>query len=143
MLVTELLLAVSSGVVVITDVRSRKISNKICILILLCCLFISLENESIKLQFIQAVLVVVFGLTLFSLGVVGAGDVKLLSCYSLIISPKYWLLTLMLIGFIGGICAITILVKNLLFSRQENFGVPYGIPIVISSLFFIHLTIVS
>ncbi|SKA69014.1 prepilin peptidase CpaA [Enterovibrio nigricans DSM 22720] len=80
------------------------------------------------------------GLALFSLGAIGAGDIKILCCYSLIIDQKYWPLSLITIVFLGGITALGIFIIMKISDNDKNNGVPYGIPIVVTSLFFVHLS---
>ncbi|PKF48966.1 hypothetical protein AT251_22335 [Enterovibrio nigricans] len=76
----------------------------------------------------------------FSLGAIGAGDIKILCCYSLIIDQKYWPLSLITIVFLGGITALGIFIIMKISDNDKNNGVPYGIPIVVTSLFFVHLS---
>ncbi|MDD1781733.1 A24 family peptidase [Enterovibrio sp. ZSDZ35] len=140
MFVVETLLATSSAAVLISDVCTRKISNKLSALVLISCLLLSFTNENISLHFAQSAMVFAVGLVLFSAGIIGAGDIKVLCCYSLIIDNQYWLLSIVIIGFLGGITALVILIKIKIIDSYKNEGVPYGLPIVITSLFFIHLS---
>lgn len=136
----ELVLIASSVMVIVSDVCYRRISNKLCLFILLCCLIFGVGNEELSIHFIQGALILTIGLALFGLGIIGAGDIKLLSSYSLIIDSQYWLLSLIVVGFLGGLTAVGVYIKSKIVSQTKNAGIPYGIPIVLSSLFFIHLS---
>ncbi|WP_051563710.1 A24 family peptidase [Enterovibrio calviensis] len=138
-----LVLIAISTVVVISDIKERKISNRLNLVVLVCCLLIAYEYENIELHILRSTLVLAVGLVIFSLGIIGAGDVKLLSIYALIIDDQYWALSLATVGFIGGITALIILIKSIIVKSDTEKGVPYGIPIVVSSLFFIHLSALS
>ena len=59
------------------------------------------------------------GFILFSLSIVGAGDVKLLSAYSLGVSPEYWWLTIFLILILGAICFIPFTTMANVFKDHE------------------------
>ncbi|MDD1794656.1 prepilin peptidase [Enterovibrio makurazakiensis] len=138
-----LVLIAISTVIIVSDIKERKISNRLNLVVLVCCLLIAYEYENIELHILRSTLVLTVGLVIFSLGIIGAGDIKLLSIYALIIDSQYWTLSLVTIGFIGGITALIILIKSKIVKNGKNKGVPYGVPIVFSSLFFIHLSALS
>ncbi|KKD60219.1 hypothetical protein RN22_12110 [Grimontia sp. AD028] len=139
----DLVLITISALIVYSDVKERKISNRLSLAVLACCLFIAYGNESIELHILRGFIVFFVGVIFFSLGIVGAGDVKLFSAYALIIDSQFWLLTLVAITFVGGFTAIFIFIKSKLLKNSSIRGVPYGLPIVVSSLFFIHLSAIS
>ncbi|CZF81113.1 Type IV leader peptidase family protein [Grimontia celer] len=143
MFLVDLVLITISMVIVYSDIKERKISNRLNLAVLACCLLIAYENKSIELHILRGFIVVFFGMFLFSLGIIGAGDVKLFSAYALIIDSQFWLLTLVSITFVGGFVAIFILLKSKFLKSSRIRGVPYGFPIVVSSLFFIHLSAIS
>lgn len=77
------------------------------------------------------VAIVLGGLLLFQLGVLGAGDTKLLAVISLGIDPAYMPLTLVGIVMVGGVMALGYLLYGLLtdLSKIRQRGIPYGVPI--------------
>ncbi|MBS9896615.1 prepilin peptidase [Vibrio alginolyticus] len=77
------------------------------------------------------VAIVLGGLLLFQLGVLGAGDTKLLAVISLGIDPSYMPLTLVGIAMVGGVMALGYLLYGLLtdLSKVRQRGIPYGVPI--------------
>ncbi|MBT0032650.1 prepilin peptidase [Vibrio alginolyticus] len=77
------------------------------------------------------VAIVLGGLLLFQLGVLGAGDTKLLAVISLGIDPSYMPLTLVGIVMVGGVMALGYLLYGLLtdLAKVRQRGIPYGVPI--------------
>ncbi|WP_407334225.1 prepilin peptidase [Enterovibrio sp. 27052020O] len=140
MSVLELLLISGSIAGMATDIYHRKISNRLCLSIFLLCLLLAFFDEKIQLHVYQSLSVVVIGLVLFSVGILGAGDTKLLAAYALIIDQGYFSLTLLMIGLLGGFTAIIIFLMQLISKNTTKKGVPYGVPIVISSLFSLYLS---
>ncbi|PMI38840.1 hypothetical protein BCT30_03450 [Enterovibrio norvegicus] len=127
----------------ISDLKYRKISNFFVLTILTICILISVREPSLSIHVDQSILVLLVGLVLFRVGVLAAGDTKLFAVYSLVINPEYIQLSIFLIAFIGGIVAVPIFVKKYFSESKADRGVPYGIPIVLSSLFSIYLSKLS
>ncbi|EKO3434829.1 prepilin peptidase [Vibrio furnissii] len=77
------------------------------------------------------VAIVLGGLLLFQIGVLGAGDTKLLAVISLGIDPSYMPLTLVGIAMVGGVMALGYLLYGLLtdLAKVRQRGIPYGVPI--------------
>lgn len=75
--------------------------------------------------------IVLGGLLLFQLGVLGAGDTKLLAVISLGIDPAYMPLTLVGIAMVGGVMALGYLLYGLMtdLTKVRQRGIPYGVPI--------------
>lgn len=124
------------------DVTERRISNKTCGLFLILGLvnMVWMQNYA-ALIWAVGILLVGFGLTV--LGVIAAGDVKLLAPLSLAIKPELMGDVLIVIGLLGG---VTVLVQWLIGTiRPESrmslqYGVPYGVPICLGSLLGIYLS---
>ncbi|MCC4797720.1 A24 family peptidase [Enterovibrio norvegicus] len=139
----DIVLLTSSVAVIISDLKYRKISNFFVLTILTICILISVREPSLSIHVDQSILVLLVGLVLFRVGVLAAGDTKLFAVYSLVINPEYIQLSIFLIAFIGGIVAVPIFVKKYFSESKADRGVPYGIPIVLSSLFSIYLSKLS
>ncbi len=139
----DIVLLTSSVAVIISDLKYRKISNFLVLTILTICILISVNETRLSIHVDQSILVLLVGLVLFRVGVLAAGDTKLFAVYSLVINPEYIQLSIVLIGFIGGIVTVLIVVKKYFSESKADRGVPYGIPIVLSSLFSIYLSKLS
>lgn len=89
--------------------------------------------------------ILVVGFILHVLGVLGAGDSKLVAVISLGVMPDY--ISLMLFGAIalGGVLAVLTLCYGLLtdLQRTRAKGIPYAVPISISGGFFIFLSYID
>ncbi|PMN71971.1 hypothetical protein BCT27_15715 [Enterovibrio norvegicus] len=123
-----------------TDITKRTISNSLCLFVLMTCIALALFDSSLQIHMYQFTSVVVIGLGLFAMGVLGAGDTKLLAAYSLIIDEEYFLFTLFIITVLGALIALFILAMQLASKNKYRRGVPYGVPIVVASLFSIYLS---
>ncbi|CAH0540338.1 A24 family peptidase [Vibrio marisflavi] len=137
-----LLLAIISLWICYRDITQRTITNKSCIAVLFVTTLILVEQgnyESIK----YSLVIFLVGVFLFLIKIIAAGDVKLISAFSLAIVPKYLLLTIVIILLLGGILAIgqVIWIKSRGKSIKTNTGVPYGVPICIGCLFGIAASI--
>lgn len=129
-------LAALSLYVCYTDVRQRQIANGAVLLVALICLVILIVNQQYP-ALVFSFIILVVGIALFVLGVIAAGDIKLLAAFSLAIKPEYLPITLCLILLIGGIQAVIYLIygaiTDLKTVRQR--GIPYAIPICLGCLF--------
>ncbi|WP_191602895.1 A24 family peptidase [Marinomonas algicola] len=136
---------VSASVIgIYTDIRSRTISNRYCLLILMLACFCSCFDGGAVLAILRVFGILFIGVILFSLSIIGAGDVKLLAAYSVGISTEYWWLTLYLILILGAVLACIYVVYGVLANKMSEVrrrGLPYGVPITLSCLFGIWLSI--
>lgn len=114
----------------LSDICTRKISNTALFILALLLLlgWFSQPNWQIW-PYSLAILLV--GLALFKLGVLAAGDTKLLVVLSLGIDPVYMPLTLVGIAMVGGLMALGYLLYGLVTDLQQvrQRGIPYGVPI--------------
>ncbi|WP_353621794.1 A24 family peptidase [Grimontia kaedaensis] len=138
----DLILVASSICIVFTDVLWRKISNLTVVCILITCVLLALTDGHYSFNISQSLLVLVTGLALFYFGVLAAGDTKLLSTYVLIIDKEYFIFCIVMISFLGFITAI-IIWSICRFRKVTDPTVPYGVPIVMSSLLCIYLSKLS
>ncbi len=79
----------------------------------------------------------VFFFSLWLFGFIGGGDVKLISVFVVGIAPQFTVLTVCMVGILGGLqLGVAYMLQQQPFSR----GVPYGVPIVLSGLAFTFLS---
>ncbi|WP_064604953.1 A24 family peptidase [Photobacterium sp. J15] len=148
-MVVKLLLAFLLGLSVYasyTDIRSRKISNLTVLAVFIFSLTISYLTSVLNESWIVASKILLVGFVLSCFGVIAAGDIKLLTAYSLAINPEFILLVLIMIGLIGGLIALFYLIKYFLKGRNPDTlmrGIPYGVPISLSCGLGIVLTVLS
>lgn len=77
------------------------------------------------------------GITLFYMGLFGAGDVKLILMLLLCIDSTFWLAFTLLVFIVGGIWALIYFYISQYFPSQKDFnGLPYAFPIAFSAVIF-------
>lgn len=111
-----------------SDIRYRKIRNTTTLLIS----FLSLGIGSLTpggIFIIPALLVFTAGFLLSTIGVLGAGDVKLLAGLSLSLSGEEVILLLLLTALAGLAVALITVISRYVKSTGQR-GVPYGVAIV-------------
>lgn len=110
----------------ITDIRSRIISNRIVLLLLITIIPLSLlKYQTIFL--IPALSTFTIGFMIFTLGIMGAGDIKLISVLMLAIPHNEIIYFFFFTAFFG----LLLIIVGWLFFRKsikEN-GLPYGVAI--------------
>ncbi|WP_102562983.1 A24 family peptidase [Vibrio sp. 10N.286.49.B3] len=121
----------------VMDIKHRHISNLVCglVLILSSMMFVA-QQEWQVLIYSGAILIIGFIATIFR--IIAAGDIKLLTAFSLAISPVYLPLTLVIITFIGGVMGIGYYLYGKWSGNEKAVrqrGVPYGVPICLGCLF--------
>jgi prepilin peptidase CpaA len=119
-----------------TDVKQRQITNGSVLLVALLCLSILVVKQQ-YLALVFSFIILMVGIGLFVLGIIAAGDIKLLAAFSLAIKPEYLLVTLGLIVLLGGILAVGYLIYGVLtdLKKVRQRGIPYAIPICLGCLF--------
>lgn len=130
-----------SGSIIYSDIAHRRIDNFLVVIVAVSAIIIPGFTLTAILPLILAVIV---GLALFALGIFAGGDIKLMLAFLMGIAFEWWLLVLLLTAFIGGVMALAYLVYGFFFSDLNkicNRGLPYGVPITISGLFGLWLTI--
>ncbi|MEX0337166.1 prepilin peptidase [Vibrio tubiashii] len=127
------LLATLSLVPIISDLRYRKISNVVCLGMLILSAIVAVQVE-VQLQILNVISFVFIGFILQITNWLGGGDSKLLAAYSVAISPENIPVTLFVIAILGGVLSAIYLVKNKLTNKPTT-GIPYGIAITIGGLF--------
>lgn len=128
----------------ISDNKYRTVSNNIC-KILFSTNFIAAFYYGYGIHSITITSVIFFILIfIWLIGAFGAGDIKLLCAFSVGIKPELTLACLVLVGLIGGLQLVVMSLIGLM-SKKNLFekGIPYGIPISISGVAFIALSLFS
>ncbi len=109
-----------------TDIRSRIISNKIVFLLLLVIVPLAWIQYK-QIFFLPALLTLVIGFLLFTFGVMGAGDIKLMSVLMLTIPHSQIIYFFLFTAFSG----LFLIIIGFLFFRHSirQHGLPYGVAI--------------
>ncbi|KYN26296.1 hypothetical protein AUQ44_14535 [Vibrio cidicii] len=116
--------------IAINDIKSRFIDNR-AVVVLAVLVLLGWFNQPNWQIWPYTLAIVLGGLLLFQLGVLGAGDTKLLAVISLGIDPAYMPLTLVGIAMVGGVMALGYLLYGLMtdLTKVRQRGIPYGVPI--------------
>jgi prepilin peptidase CpaA len=125
------LIATFSVFIVYSDIKHRKVSNKLCLLIAVLCAGYAFTYTEV--QVLIPITILVIGIVLSYLRILGGGDTKLLAAYFTAISPDVFLATLIVIGISGGVLSLIYLLKNKI-KKNTNSNLPYAIPITIGGL---------
>lgn len=139
-----LILVLNLLYIVISDCLHRIISNKaIVFLAAIACLLIKQHFDVIS--FTVALAVLVIGVIMFSAGLCGAGDIKLLFVLIPIIDHQWLLLCFTLMFALGGFLGICLWLGDKIWPqcKLSAKGVPYAVPICISFGFGLFLTAIT
>ena len=110
----------------ITDIRSRIISNRIVLLLLITIIPLSLlKYQTIFL--IPSLCALAIGFLIFTLGIMGAGDIKLISVLMLAI-PNNEIISFFFFTAFAGLLLVVVGWLFFLESIKQN-GLPYGVAI--------------
>ncbi len=117
------------------DIRHRKIPNGVVLVITLLGVFFVFKYGRYE-QLAMPIPVLSIGALLFYFNIMAAGDSKLLAAFSVMISPNYFPLTVVIILSAGGALAISQWAVSQMTGNANwvNKGVPYGVPICLGSL---------
>jgi prepilin peptidase CpaA len=159
-LVSTLVLVFPIAMIVagLTDLFTFKIPNKISIVLaatfLLWALVIQMPLQRFGLHLAVGAAVLVVGFVLFSYGIIGGGDAKLLASGGLWIGHSEILSFIFLTGLIGGLLALVLvsyrtivpppfLVRQAWAMRlhEKQGGMPYGVAIAVAALWMFPTTI--
>lgn len=130
--------------IVAFDCWQRTISNKaIFLLAVIACFLIKQHFYPISLAIALAVLVL--GIIIFSLGICGAGDIKLLFVLIPMIHHQWLLLCFTSMFALGGVLGIGLWLGDKIWPqcKLSTKGVPYAVPICISFGFGLFLTAIT
>lgn len=130
-------LAVLLVIAAISDLRQRRISNRLCIVVALTALPYWLATDLAVIRFaIQICGAAIIGLMLmvpFAYRVLGGGDVKLMVALALWLPPFPLYQAVVTMAMIGGLLAIVVILQNR--RRIGKPTVPYGVAIAVAGLF--------
>lgn len=131
-----LLLATISLFICYQDITKRTISNRIVFFVMSICSIIYFQHGVFE-SVLYAVGILFVGFVLCNLNIIAAGDVKLLSVFSLAIAPQYLPLTLFIITLLGSLLGVAyyLYAKCTDYKKIMGNGVPYGVPICLGCLF--------
>lgn len=122
-----------------TDIRSRQISNRLNIAVALGApLFwwasgLSLWPEiAMQIGVALAAFTVLAGM--FALGMMGGGDVKLLTALALWIEPTAFLQLIIIMALAGGVLTIIMGAWHFLRRQKDRLAIPYGVAIAFGGL---------
>ena len=74
---------------------------------------------------------------MFALGMMGGGDVKLLTALALWIEPNAFLQLLLVMAIAGGLLTIVMGAVHVMRKRKEKLAIPYGVAIAIGAFWII------
>lgn len=135
-------LAIALVFAAVTDMRSRTISNKLNVAIAVGApLFwwtsgLALwPDVAIQLGVAVGVFAILCGL--FAAGLMGGGDVKLLTALALWIAPIPFMQLLVIMAIAGGVLTIVMGAWHFLQNQKERLAIPYGVAIAFGGLWTI------
>ena len=127
-----------------TDLTRRRIYNWLNLGIALCAPLFwwasGLDLSSIAMQLVLAVSVFALLSAFFALGLMGGGDVKLLTALALWLPWQPFLKLIVMMALIGGLVTILFAAWHLMNRRKDRLQVPYGIAIAAAGLWVISTT---
>ena len=136
-----LLIALAIGLVfaAITDIRSRTISNRLNIAIVIGAPLFWWSSgmalwPDVAWQIGVAVGVFAILCAMFAAGMMGGGDVKLLTALALWIEPNLFLQLLIVMAIAGGVLTIVMAAYHFLQNTKDRLAIPYGVAIAFGGL---------
>jgi prepilin peptidase CpaA len=120
----------------VSDLRWRRISNRLCLAVALFAMPYWLATDPtflrLAVQILCAVLVGMVLIVPFGLGLLGGGDVKLMAALALWIAPDLLTQAILMVAMGGGVLAVGVILFN---RRSIAPTVPYGVAIAVAGLF--------
>lgn len=136
-LVIFLIFGILSVCIICSDVQTRTIPHYLIIGLLITSILNAWVHNFLAQSVFSALVVFVIFFSLWLFGFIGGGDVKLISVFVVGIAPQFTVLTVCMVGILGGLqLGVAYMLQQQPFSR----GVPYGVPIVLSGLAFTFLS---
>ena len=135
-------LAIALIVVVVTDLKSRHISNWLNLIIALGAPILWLANgmtfwPDMIGQIGLAVIIFTIFAGMFAIGAMGGGDVKLLTALSLWMHWLTFLELLVIMSIAGGLLTMLMMISKQIRKTKGPIKVPYGVAIAFSGLWMI------
>jgi len=131
-----------------TDIRSREISNRLNAAIALAApIFWWASGLSpwpdVALQLGVALTAFALLAGLFALGLMGGGDVKLLTALALWIEPMAFMQLLIIMALAGGALTIILGGWHVLRRQKERLAIPYGVAIAFGGLWVLYPRLIA
>lgn len=125
-----------------TDIRERKISNRLCLAVALAAPLYWLATglpvwPGVPLQLGTAIGCFAFCCVFFALGMMGGGDLKLLTALALWFPPLDFLRMFLAVSLIGVVLTIAFGAWHIARRQREKVAIPYGISIAAGGLWAI------
>ena len=135
-------LAIALLIAAITDLRSRRIANRLNLAIALGAPLFWWANglalwPDIALQFACALATFAVLSILFALRAMGGGDVKLLTALALWIAPPLFLNLVVMMALLGGLLTLGFGLWHLMRRQRDKLSIPYGVAIALAGLWVI------
>lgn len=135
-------LAIALLIAAFTDIRTRKISNKLCLAVALGAPLFWWSTglalwPGVALQFATAAGCFALCAGMFALRQMGGGDVKLLTALALWIQPLWFLQLFLVMAVVGGVLTLGFGAWFIASRQKERVGIPYGIAIATAGLWTI------
>ncbi len=132
-------LAIALLVAAFTDIRSRQISNRLNIAIAIGAPLFWWSSglalwPDIAMQVGVAIAAFAVLAGMFALGMMGGGDVKLLTALALWIEPTAFLQLIIIMAIAGGVLTIIMGAWHFLRRQKERLAIPYGVAIAFGGL---------
>ena len=77
---------------------------------------------------------------MFAIGMLGGGDVKLLTALALWLTPLAFLDMLLVMAVMGGLIAVGFVIRRVVFKPKEPGRLPYGVAITVGGLWVLAMT---
>lgn len=132
-------LAIALVFAAFTDMRSRQISNTLNLAIAIAAPLFWWSSDlslwpGVAMQFGVALGAFAVFAGLFAAGLMGGGDVKLLTALALWIEPTAFLHLLIIMAIAGGVLTIVMGAWHFLNRQKERLAIPYGVAIAFGGL---------
>lgn len=135
-----MLLVAVSVYIAVTDISRRHIDNQAVLVVLA----LSLASSGLAALALWPLLAAILtGVLLFSLGIFGGGDIKLVLAFLPAISLRWWPVFFILVTGLGAVLALGYLGYGLYSNRLQAVrqrGLPYGVAIVLAGIFGVWLS---
>ncbi|HKX77012.1 MAG TPA: prepilin peptidase [Novosphingobium sp.] len=135
-----LLLALATALVIaaVTDLRRRQIDNWLTAAIALTAPLFWLASGigwiGAGLQLAVALVTFLVLVGIFATGMMGGGDVKLLTALALWVQPVWFLKLVVVMAIVGGVLTLVCALWHFARGKREKIAVPYGIAISAAGL---------
>ena len=140
-------LAIALLIAAITDIRSRRIANRLNIAIAAGAPFFWWASglsiwPDVAIQLGLALATFAVLAALFALRAMGGGDVKLLTALALWIPPQSFAHLLIIMALVGGLLTLVMGAWHVSRRRKDRLAIPYGVAISVAGLWIIFSAVI-